>query len=534
MKLSIISQVCKSMNKEGLQGTYFKILNKLYNNNLEHNYYKYEEQCSNTRQVTIKDQDIKISIVVPIYNTPNQFLCDMIDSVRKQSYANWELCIADGGKSIENKKLIEEYLKLDSRIVYKDIEENLGIAGNTNVAINLATGEYISFLDHDDILMPQALEEVVSAIKQHGADVIYTDEDKIDEEGKRRFCPHIKSDWSLRMLLSYNYICHFTVIKKELIDTYGPVKEGYEGSQDYEFILRMCSNAKTIHHIPRVLYHWRVNANSTASNIENKNYALESGQRVLKDYFNNQGIDVDIEQSRCIGANHIYVKTKEDIKINVVIYGSKKNISNIHNLYEKLKNTAITNIIFHNIAEGVYEDATGNLLNTIDYQLKIKQCLYTLVIEENTVIKDITFIDDLVQEFTYENIIIVSPLLLSNDHTVRSLGLAVNEGEISTIYKGYNASQLGYMGRLEITQNVFGVEPIVFLTYSEYLLDEIKEVYIQPKQWIKLLEENQAKVRLTTVVARIKILNRSSIRWKDVKTSLANDKFFPIIRYMND
>lgn len=534
MKISIISQMYKSMNENGLKGTYFKVLNRLYNNRLERNYYKYEEKYANQQETTIKEQDIKISIVVPIYNTPKNFLCDMIDSVRKQNYSNWELCIANGGDSIENKKVIEEYLALDSRIVYKDIGKNLGIAGNTNIAIKLATGEYIGFLDHDDMLAPQALEEVASAIKQHKADVIYTDEDKIDEEGKRRFCPHIKSDWSFRMLLSYNYICHFTVIKKELIDIYGVVKEGYEGSQDYEFILRMCSYARNIHHIPRVLYHWRINANSTASDIENKNYAIESGKRVLKDYFNAQGIDADIVRSKCIGANHIYIKSKKTMNVNIVIYGSKKNISNIRNLYKMFENMYVVTIIFHNIVEDTYEDVTGNLLNKEDYQSKIKQHPFTFVLEENTVIKKVDFISDLLQEFTYKNTFIVSPVLLRDGNTVRSLGLAVKEGKITQIYKGYNASQLGYMGRLEITQNVFGVEPMAFFTTSSHLVDEIKEAYTQPKQWIKLLEENQAKTRLTTVVARVKILNTREIRWKEVETTLARDKFFPIIRYINN
>ena len=239
----------------------------------------------------------KISIVTPVWNTPKKFLIEMLESVLAQTYENWELCIADGGSTQKHvREILERYKKRDERIKVKYLDENRGIVGNSNEALELATGEYIAFLDHDDLLPPFALFEVVKAINENPeVDLIYSDEDKISEDGTRRFDPFFKPDWSPDLLRSYNYITHLLVIKRELLDLIGKFREGFDGSQDYDLILRATERAKKIVHIPKVLYHWRISSSSTSFNPESKLYAFEAGKRALEEHLRRVGLEGKVE-----------------------------------------------------------------------------------------------------------------------------------------------------------------------------------------------------------------------------------------------
>ncbi len=234
----------------------------------------------------------KISIVVPTYNTPEQFLKEMVESVINQTYSNWELCIADGGSNKPYiREILNSYTKKDERIKVKFLTENKGIAGNSNEALSLATGDFIALLDHDDTIAPFALYEVVKGIsKNPDADFIYSDEDKISEDGKKQFDPHFKPDWSPDTLRSYNYICHLTVIKKALLYKVGFFRGDYEGSQDYDLIFRATEDANKILHIPKVLYHWRAHLSSAAGDVSNKMYAIESGKKAVADHLKRIGL----------------------------------------------------------------------------------------------------------------------------------------------------------------------------------------------------------------------------------------------------
>lgn len=222
----------------------------------------------------------KISILMPTYNSSIKFLKMNIDSVINQIYPNWELCIADDNSSDARvKETIEYYCKKDKRIKSVFRESNGHISKASNSCLEIATGQYIGLLDHDDLLYPNTLSECIKIINEkQTVDFIYTDEDKIDARGKR-FEPHFKPDWSPETLLSGNYITHFTLIKKNLIDKVGGFRVGYEGAQDLDLFLRVTELSKQIYHIPKILYSWRTLKSSTANSDSNakSNYAYKNG-----------------------------------------------------------------------------------------------------------------------------------------------------------------------------------------------------------------------------------------------------------------
>lgn len=233
-----------------------------------------------------------ISIVMPVFNTQADILKEAIDSVINQTYPKWELCIANGSPDNQQiNTLLEFYRTIDSRILYKNLSSNEGIAGNTNAAISMATGEYIAFLDHDNLLAPFALFSIARTInKEPSADLIYSDEDKITEDGKKRFFPFFKPDYSPDYLRTNNYICHFLVIRKSIGDDLGWVRAGFEGAQDFDLILRVSEKARKIIHIPQILYHWRAIHGSTAQTTDAKGYASMSGLKAVKEHIDRIGL----------------------------------------------------------------------------------------------------------------------------------------------------------------------------------------------------------------------------------------------------
>lgn len=232
------------------------------------------------------DRTPLLSIVVPAYRTPEEFLEQMMDSLLAQSYENWELCIANGSPEDDRmQKVLREYTKKDSRIRVKNLEENLGIAGNTNAALAMASGEFVGLLDHDDLLAPNALYEVADRIvADEQIDVLYTDEDKVTTDLKEHFQPHFKPDFSIDLLRSNNYICHFFVVRRTLLEKTGGFRREFDGAQDYDFIFRCTEAAEKIVHIPEVLYHWRTHKESTADNPVSKMYAFEAGKRAIESH----------------------------------------------------------------------------------------------------------------------------------------------------------------------------------------------------------------------------------------------------------
>jgi GT2 family glycosyltransferase len=233
-----------------------------------------------------------ISIVLPIYNTDHGYLHDCIDSVLSQIYENWELCIADDASTDKKvRDIIQEYAKKDKRIKYIFLKDNKHISGATNEAIALATGEFIALLDHDDVLWPNALYDVVKALNgDPSIDFLYTDEDKIFNSKADHVGPFFKPDWNPDFLHSVNYITHLAVARKSIIDKVGGLRSEYNGAQDWDLFLRLARNTKNIYHIPRIAYSWRIHDLSTAKSTESKPYVVEAQKRAIEDDLRAKGV----------------------------------------------------------------------------------------------------------------------------------------------------------------------------------------------------------------------------------------------------
>ncbi|EOS43997.1 hypothetical protein C809_03483 [Lachnospiraceae bacterium MD335] len=318
--MSLAQNIKKTINycrKNGYSEAFFaaweRVTAKYYRN------YTYQRPDANELARQRSDQsitDIRFSILVPAFETRTEYMTALIESCLEQTYENWELIIADGSKSDVVKKAVAGYA--DSRIRYERLPENSGIAGNTGRAIELAQGDYCGLLDHDDMITPDALYEMAHAIKKKNDEnkpiLVYSDEDKCDSSGARFYDPHLKLDFNLDLILTNNYMCHFTVVETATLKKLGIRKE-YDGSQDYDLVLRVVSTLllrerentgaqrveKKIAHVPKVLYHWRCHENSTADNPQSKMYAYEAGKKALIDFVDRMGWKGDVRHNKHLG-----------------------------------------------------------------------------------------------------------------------------------------------------------------------------------------------------------------------------------------
>ena len=298
-----------------------------------------EQQDRRQRETQFAFQPL-ISILVPTYETPEPYLRQMTESVLDQSYTELELCIADGSASDQVERVIREYAAKDDRVRYQRLEKNLGISENTNAALEMARGAYVGLLDHDDLLLPGALFEVVCALNEDAeTDAVYTDEDKLDPDRNIHFQPHFKPDYNREYLRSNNYICHFFVVKREIALEAGGFHSEFDGAQDHDFIFRCTERAKSVRHIPKVLYSWRCHSSSTASNPESKLYAYESGKRAVAAHLKRMGETAEVLSTEnygfyrlCYpGTPKILIKSFEKFNgqtgVNVVYYDKACNNS---------------------------------------------------------------------------------------------------------------------------------------------------------------------------------------------------------------
>ena len=261
-----------------------------------------------------------ISIVVPAYRTPETFLRQMIDSVRSQTYGNWELCIANGSPEDEKMgEILREYHEKDSRVSFKNLKENLGIAENTNEAFAMAKGEFVGLLDHDDLLAPNALYEIISRLQEETVDAVYTDEDKVTTDLTEHFQPHLKPDFNLDLLRSNNYICHFFVVRRAIVEKVGGFRREFDGAQDYDFIFRCVETSRAVAHVPEILYHWRTHKASTADNPASKMYAFEAGRRAIVAHLERTQTPGTVSHTKDYGVYRVQYPVKKQEKISILI-----------------------------------------------------------------------------------------------------------------------------------------------------------------------------------------------------------------------
>ena len=428
-------------------------------------------------------KSVCISIVVPLYNTPKKYLVDMIESVLAQSYPNWQLCLADGSEGDTYSYIEEcckEYSRKDSRILYKKIAKNLGISENTNVALKMATGEYIGLLDHDDVLSPIALFENVKVINEKGADFIYSDEMTFtnDRLGDVNFM-HFKPDYSPDTLCTNNYICHFSVFSKELQQKVGFFKSEYDGSQDYDFILRLTEKAKLIYHIPKLLYYWRATTASVAMDATIKPYCIEAAKKAISAHLTRLGRKATVVD----GAHFTLYRVRYEIignpKISILIPNRDHAIDLevcVKSIIEKStyqnfeilileNNSEFETLDFYKVLEKkdsrirvIYCKLGFNYSALNNYGVKYAKGEYFLFLNNDTEIITENWMQEMLMYAQRDDVGAVGAKLYFKDDTVQHAGVFLRIGGIGGHgHKYIPRTNLGYAGRAAIVQNVSAV-----------------------------------------------------------------------------
>ncbi len=433
----------------------------------------------------------KISIVIPLYNTPLNYLRDMVDSIQSQTYDNWQLCLADGSSQDAPGELLRRRYGKDQRIVYQKLKENGGISANTNEALKMADGDFILLADHDDLLVQGALFEIVKALNEHPeTEIVYTDEDKISMNGRLFFGPNFKPDFSWDLLRSVNYICHIFVVKSEIVKKAGWFRSEYDGAQDYDFILRCCEQTEHIVHIPRVLYHWRAHPDSTAENPESKRYAYDAGRKAVEAHYQRTGLEATVEDTEYYGIYRSRFAIKGNPLISILIL-NKDHVKDLRKCVESiLEKSAYRNfeiIIAENNSE---EEET---FQYYEYLKKTYPCVkvcvwkgefnfsainnfaagyasgeYFLLLNNDIEVISPSWLEEMLGYCQRPDVGIVGAKLYYPDDTIQHAGVVIGMGGIAGhILCRANGNEAGYNGRLVTVQDMSAVTAACMMVKKE-------------------------------------------------------------------
>lgn len=452
-------------------------------------------------ETTKFDRDITISILVPLYNTPKKFLTEMIDSVVAQTYLKWELCLADGSDDAHGYvgKICEEYAQLDPRIRYQKLESNEGISGNTNECYKMATGEYIGLFDHDDILHPSVLYEYMKAICEQDADYIYCDEATFKNGNiDHMITLHFKPDYAIDNLRANNYICHFSVFSRELLEGTELFRSRFDGSQDHDMILRLTSEAKHVVHVPKLLYYWRSHKGSVASDISAKTYAIEAARGAVADHLTRFGFEhFKIESTRAFETIfRIRYQLTGQPQVSIIIPNKdhltdlKRCIDSIldKSTYENydiivVENNSVTDEIFayyeeikkHPRIQVVTYEGEFNYSKINNFGAQFAQGEYLMLLNNDTQVITVNWIEEMMMYGQREDVGVVGAKLYYEDMTIQHAGIVVGLGAHRTAghthYK-VNKENVGYMGKLCYAQDVSAVTGACMLV-KKALYDEL-------------------------------------------------------------
>lgn len=383
---------------------------------------------------------VLFSIITPLYNTDAAFLKEMIESVLSQTYGNWELCLADGSDNEHDYvgSMCLEYAHKDQRIKYKKLDKNYGIVGNSNRCIEMSQGEYISLLDHDDILCPTALADTYKAVTSNEADFVYSDEMLfLSPDVKDVIAINFKSDYASDNLNAQNYICHFTSFRKSLLGGTDAFREGYEGSQDHDLFMRLTRVATRVVHIPKVLYYWRSHSQSTAQTIKSKPYASVSGVKAVQENLSGNGFSAEVV---CHPKNPTIYKVQFSLcqplpKVSVVLSSG-----NSDRCISSLRKTTYANYETVN----ALKDATGE---------------YLLFLDSNSKVITPDWIEQMLMYAQRKDVGAVGGMILYPDNTVENAGMIIGMGNVPVqpVSRGLRRGDSGYMGRLFYAQNMSAV-----------------------------------------------------------------------------
>jgi glycosyltransferase involved in cell wall biosynthesis len=436
----------------------------------------------------------KISIITPVYNPDRKCFVEMLESVMSQTYGNWELCLADASTFPYVREIIDSYAERErSKIKVLYLKNNYGISENSNRAISLASGEYMALLDHDDTLAPFALFEAVKAINESpDVDFIYSDRDKVTNDGVR-FDPFFKPDWSPDYLLSQNYVCHLNVFSRDIIKKVGGFR-GYDGSQDYDLVLRVTEATGRIIHIPKILYHWKVTSGSAAGDSEAKPYAYEAAVRALQDSVNRRGWKATVTQGLTRGLYRVWFHVDRLQKVSIII-PTKDNVEILRRCVDSiLQKTTYTNYEIVIVDNKSRENATFNYYATLKDNKKISllrydkpfnfseinnfgvsqtNAEYVLFLNNDTEVITENWLDLMVGFAQRKETGAVGVKLLYPNDTIQHAGLILDErGNVKRSHRGYPRFSLGYAGRIMSVQNVAAVAAACMLMRRE-VFDEV-------------------------------------------------------------
>lgn len=487
-----IKKGIKYIGKNGLHGLKDHIIScvtaqgKPYQQWFEEN--KATQEELRKQRETVFEWQPKFSIIVPTYKTPENFLREMIDSVRNQSYTNWELCIADGSGGDETvERILAEYAEKDLRVRYTLLKDNFGISGNTNAALEMAEGDYVGLFDHDDVLTPDALFEMASALQECRYDILYTDEDKMTGDGAEFNDPNFKPDFSMDLFRSHNYITHFFVVKSEIIKKIGGFRSEFDGSQDYDLMFRCIEEAAHIKHIPKILYHWRIHMNSVAGDPASKMYAYEAGKHAIEEHLKRVGLEGTVEHVGLWGMYHVTYATPENPKISIIIPNKdhkedlKKCVTSIQKLstyknYEFIivenNSTEQETFEYYRTLESensnvkvVYWKEGFNYSSINNFGVQSATGEYLLFLNNDTELITETALSEMLGLCMREDVGAVGAKLLFEDDTIQHAGIVIGFGNYAGhVHMGLKRDDYGYMVRARINCNYSAVTAACLMT----------------------------------------------------------------------
>ena len=482
INISNLVKVIRSIKRVGLKGTLRTIKYRIGKSSVDayKEWMKYNDPTEKElirQKNTVFKINPKISILVPMYKTPVKFFEELVDYMINQTYPNWELCLEDGSPEADSN--IAKICSRDGRIKYNYTGNNLGIAGNTNEALKRATGDYIALLDHDDLLPKNCLFEVVKAINEDpDVEFIYTDEDKFTTLDKPRFEPHFKPDFAIDTLRSNNYICHFSVFRRDLMEKLGGERSEYDGAQDYDLIIRMAEIAKNIKHIPKILYHWRVHDLSTSkAGADAKPYAFEAGIKVLKDHLKRVGLEGEVSHGATLGTYKIDYKVIGTPKVTIltpncneeqtlrvcinsllelttyknyeiVIIENNSTSPEIFKYYEELQEDSRIKVLR-------YQKKGFNYSKIINFGVKNTDGEYIVQLNNDTQLLTPDWLEKMVGMCQRDDVGCVGVKLYYPDFTIQHAGVILGVGGVAGhIFKGLQKGYHGYFARDSHIQNM--------------------------------------------------------------------------------
>ena len=490
----IIYRLTQSLQEDGFKPTYMRIRRKLHSKigaKAFKSAWKLSGEDRARQEERVFQTGALISILVPLYNTPLNLLGEMLDSVQGQTCGDFELCLADGSDDSHKEvgEAVRKRAQSDTRIRYQKLAKNEGISSNTNACIAMAKGNHFLLLDHDDLLHPSAVYAVMDAIEQANADLIYTDEATFRKHPRDAYLPHFKQDFSPDTLRAHNYICHITAFSRDLLDKAGAFRSEYDGSQDYDLLLRLSEKAQKIVHIPRILYYWRNHKASVASDVSAKPYVIQAAKAAIADHLKRVGLDGEVMDTVIPSIYRIRYTIKEEALISIVI-PTCDHVDSLKRCVDSiLRLTDYANHEILLVENNSQEKATFDYYETLKDKSRIRllrwphafnysainnfgaaqaKGKYLLFLNNDTEVITPGWLREMLMFIQRPDVGAVGAKLYYPNGTVQHAGVGLGLLTLAGhFHKGFPHKALGYMGRLQYQQNISAVTGACLMIKAE-------------------------------------------------------------------